>query len=92
MFGHILEQLDCFDEVLGRPSAGDFRLGAAVDEILLGKFHEEICVKFDVEVEVCCRCFGLLNVQVKRCIEQSDGLNFVTFQTPFKLSLKEGVL
>ena len=92
LFGHIFEQLDRFDEVLGRPGASDFRLGATVDEILLGKFHEEISVEFDVEVEVCCGCFGLLNVQVERCVKQSDGLNFVTFQAPFKLRLKEGVL
>ena len=52
--------------MLGRTGTRYFGFGPAMDEILLGKFHEEIGVKFDVEVEICGSCLGLLNVKVKR--------------------------
>lgn len=46
----------------------DFGLGTAVDEVLLGKLHEEVRIQLDVEVQIGGGRLGLLDVQVEGCV------------------------
>ena len=50
LFRDIFKKLDGFDEVLWGTSRGDLWLCTAMDEVLLGKLHEEISVELDIEI------------------------------------------
>ena len=62
-----------------------------MDEILLGKLHQEVGIQLDVEVEVGHGGLGLLDVQVQGGVKETDSLNFVASEAPFKLGFEEGV-
>ena len=89
MLGHILKEFDGLDEVFGWTSRCDLGLGAAVHQVLLSELHQEVGIQLDVEVQVGHSGLGLLNVQVQRCVEKTDRLDFVTLEAPFKLCFKE---
>lgn len=59
-----------------------------MDQILLGKLHQEVSIQFDVELEVALRTLCLLNVQVKRGVEMGNCPNFVGFDSPLNDCLK----
>ena len=62
-----------------------------MDEIFLSKLHQEVSIQLDVEVKVGHGGLGLLDVQVQGGVKETDSLNFVASEAPFKLGLKEGV-
>ena len=92
LFGYVLEQLDCLNQVLGRALRGRLGLGATVHEVLLGELHEEVSVQLDVEVKVVVRGLGLLDMQVEGSIQHSNSLDLVATNSPFELGFQEGVL
>ena len=88
---HILEELDGLDKVFGWASRCHLGFGAAMDEIFLSKLHQEVSIQLDVEVEVGHGGLGLLDVQVQGGVKETDSLNFVASEAPFKLGFEEGV-
>lgn len=52
LLGNVFKELDGLDEVLGRGLTCADWLRAAVKKVLLGQFHEEICIQADVELEI----------------------------------------
>ena len=71
---------------------GNLGLGAAMDEVLLGKLHQEISVKLDVKLKVTVSGFSLLNVKIKSIVKKSDGFSLVALFAPFENCFKEGVI
>ena len=78
--------------MLRRAGTRDLGLGTAVDEVLLGEFHEEVGIELNVEIQVGRGRLGLLDVEVERGVQQADCFNLVATEAPFELSLQEGVL
>ena len=62
-----------------------------MNKILLSQLHQEVSIQLDVKVEVGHSGLGLLDVQVQGSIKETDSLNFVASETPFKLGFEEGV-
>ena len=52
LLGYILKELYSLNKVLGSSLAGWDGLAATMHEILLSQFHEEVGIKFDVELEI----------------------------------------
>lgn len=63
--GHIFEQLDSLNQVLGRAGSCDLRLHTAMHEVLLRESHQEIGVESDVVLDVGGCEFGLSDVRVQ---------------------------
>ncbi len=58
----------------------------------MSEFHKEVSVELDVEVKVRRCLFGLLDMQVERGVQKTDGVKFCTLDAPLKLSFEECVL
>jgi hypothetical protein len=63
-----------------------------MDQVLLGEFHEEVGIEFDVEVDIAGGILGLGNVEIEGLIEESNALVSVRLLPPLDDRLEEHVL
>ena len=65
-----------------------YRFIPAVDKIFLGKFHKEVGVQLNVELEVSRGLLGGSDVEVQSLVKDFDGLLSVTTFTPLEEGLQ----
>lgn len=65
-----------------------YRFRPAVDKIFLGKFHKEVGVQLNVELEVSRGLLGGSDVEIQSLVKDFDGLLSVTTFTPLEEGLQ----